>query len=66
MEYLKYPKTMSGFISSLGFVFTTLKITHLINWSWWLVLLPIYIIPLLFTLLIALSLIINFIENRRR
>ena len=32
----------------LGVVFIVLKLVHVIAWSWWLVLLPIYALPLLF------------------
>lgn len=31
-----------GFFSLLGIVFIILKLCHVINWSWWLVLLPLY------------------------
>lgn len=31
-----------GFSDLLGILFIALKLTHVINWSWWLILLPIY------------------------
>lgn len=31
-----------GFLGLLGIVFITLKLCGVIDWSWWLVLLPIY------------------------
>jgi hypothetical protein len=31
-----------GFFSALAIVFITLKLIGIINWSWWLVLLPVY------------------------
>ena len=31
-----------GFFSLLGLLFIGLKLTGVINWSWWLVLLPLY------------------------
>jgi hypothetical protein len=31
-----------GFLSTLGLIFIVLKLVGVINWSWWLVLLPIY------------------------
>ena len=31
-----------GFFSALAIVFITLKLIGYINWSWWLVLLPLY------------------------
>ena len=32
-----------GFFSILGLIFITLKLTGVITWSWWLVLLPLYL-----------------------
>ena len=32
----------SDFSILLSILFITLKLTHVINWSWWLVLLPLY------------------------
>ena len=34
-----------GFLGVLGIVFVVLKLTETIAWSWWLVLLPFYLIP---------------------
>lgn len=31
-----------GFLGMLGLIFIVLKLTSVITWSWWLVLLPIY------------------------
>ena len=31
-----------GFCGLLTIVFVTLKLTHVIDWSWWFVLLPLY------------------------
>lgn len=31
-----------GFFGILGLIFVTLKLTDVIDWSWWLVLLPLY------------------------
>lgn len=31
-----------GIMSILGIIFIVLKLTHVINWSWWLVALPLY------------------------
>ena len=31
-----------GFVGLLSIVFIVLKLCHVINWSWWLVLLPLY------------------------
>ena len=35
-----------GFLGSLTLIFITLKLLSIITWSWWVVLLPIYIVPL--------------------
>jgi len=43
-----------GFFGMLTIVFITLKLLHIINWSWWLVLAPMWIglsITLLFMLI---------------
>lgn len=32
-----------GFFGMLGIVFITLKLTKVIDWSWWLVLLPLWL-----------------------
>lgn len=39
------------FTSVLGAIFIALKLTNTITWSWWLVLLPIYWLPILFVIL---------------
>lgn len=33
------------FLSILGLLFVTLKLTNYITWSWWFVLMPFYIVP---------------------
>lgn len=43
-----------GFFGLLGIVFIVLKLTHYIDWSWWLVLLPLYGGALLWIIIIAL------------
>jgi len=49
-----------GFVGLLTIVFITLKLTHVIAWSWWLVLSPLWIVAavvavaLLVTLAVAL------------
>lgn len=51
-----------GFLGLLGLVFITLKLCGVINWSWWLVLLPIYgpvcLVIGLFLLLFLLTLVV--------
>ena len=41
-----------GFLSILGIAFIVLKLINAISWSWWFVLLPLYILPL--TIVLAL------------
>jgi len=43
------------FIDGLQLVFITLKLTNFINWSWWLVLLPMNIIILLMIILFLIT-----------
>lgn len=44
-----------SFIDGLQLVLITLKLTNFINWSWWLVLLPINIIILLMIILFLIT-----------
>jgi ABC-type polysaccharide/polyol phosphate export permease len=37
-----------GFAGLLGILFIALKLTGVINWSWWYVLMPLYIVPAVF------------------
>ena len=39
-----------GFFGALGLVFVVLKLTEYITWSWWLVLAPLYVPPIIFVL----------------
>jgi hypothetical protein len=39
-----------GFFGALGLVFVVLKLTEYIAWSWWLVLAPLYVPPIIFVL----------------
>lgn len=55
-----------GFPALLTIVFITLKLTHNIDWSWWWVLCPMWIIPAI-TLFLGLSvLIVTVIDNIRK
>lgn len=36
-----------GFAAVLTLIFITLKLTDVIAWSWWLVFMPLYLIPVL-------------------
>lgn len=40
------------FLCTLTLIFITLKLCHVINWSWWFVIMPMYGIPLI-TLIVA-------------
>lgn len=40
--------TNIGFLGILGIIFVVLKLTAVITWSWWLVLLPFYLGVLFF------------------
>jgi len=52
-----------GFFSLLGLTFIILKLCHVINWSWWLVLLPLYgglaLIMIIFSLLILFAICVG-------
>jgi len=51
-----------GFLTLLGILFIGLKLTGYITWSWWLVLLPLYIVPaILITLLMGIGLFYLFV-----
>jgi len=39
-----------AFVGVLGFIFIALKLTHQVDWSWWVVLLPMWILPALWVL----------------
>jgi hypothetical protein len=47
-----------GFFRILGLVFIVLKLTEVVAWSWWIVLLPIYgsvILAVIIVLILALA-----------
>ena len=51
-----------SFWSALGIAFIVLKLTHVINWSWWFVLMPLYIMPAIaiaFLLVLAIIVILT-------
>lgn len=52
-------------VTILGLIFIVLKLTHLINWSWWYVLIPFYAIPVIFIVFILFAFTIGFIKNRK-
>lgn len=54
-----------GILGVLGIVFIVLKLTHVINWSWWWVLAPFWI-PLLTVLVLVIIAAIFFLFFRER
>ncbi|CAB4129413.1 hypothetical protein UFOVP118_49 [uncultured Caudovirales phage] len=44
-----------GFLGWITLLFIALKLTHYIDWSWWLILFPIYGIFGIFTILFILA-----------
>lgn len=46
-----------GLPGLLFLLFTTLKLTGVINWSWWWITAPLWISPILIILIVALGLI---------
>ena len=55
-----------GFIGMLTIVFTTLKLTHVINWSWRWVLSPIWIVYFTVFAIMAIVLLIIWIKGDTR
>lgn len=47
-----------GFLGLLTLLFIGLKLTHVIAWSWWLVLAPLYIGPLIVFLLLFIGMVL--------
>ena len=52
-------KTGSGFVSLLTILFIGLKLTHYIDWSWWWVLSPIWILVIVVMLATILSIFLK-------
>ena len=44
-----------SFLGLLGILFIALKLTGYIAWSWWLVLLPLYLLPVIAVSLFAIG-----------
>ncbi len=51
--------TNISFLGILGLIFITLKLCGVINWSWWVALIPFYIVPVLVVLFCTIYLIIE-------
>lgn len=54
------------FLEALGLIFIVLKLTNVIDWSWWLVLLPIYGPFAFFILLVIFVLSLTFLFGSYR
>jgi hypothetical protein len=52
------------FLTTLTLIFLILKLTGTINWSWWLVLLPMYLIPMIIVLTVFIIVIYSFIKEK--
>ena len=57
---------MFWFLGLLGICFIVLKLTSVIAWSWWFVLMPIYGSPILFYVLLYIRLYIHQKEQEER
>jgi hypothetical protein len=55
---------MTIFPMALGLLFITLKLLEVIDWSWWLVLLPLYI-PLPIALVLVIAAVIHVFAKSR-
>lgn len=55
-----------GFIGLLTIVFITLKLTNFIEWSWWLVLLPMYAPVLIFLAIMIVYFIYLLIKDQMK
>lgn len=58
------PTVAFPFFGILGLIFITLKLTNVITWSWWLVLLPIYG-PIILAIGIVLIMLVVFSKHHR-
>ena len=45
-----------NFLGLLTILFIGLKLAHIISWSWWLVLSPLFILPLIYVLVLLMIL----------
>lgn len=53
-----------GFVGLLTIAFITLKLIGKIDWSWWLVLAPIWISAIVLVLVLLVALVLYFISER--
>lgn len=59
----KGSSTGIGFFGLLTIVFIVLKLTHVINWSWWWVLSPIWISSIVAIILVVLIILIKLFKG---
>ena len=57
-DKVQYVNGGASFSSLLFLVFLTLKLCGVINWSWWLIFLPLYL-PILIILVVIVSLLVS-------
>jgi hypothetical protein len=60
-DYLER-KRIDMFLSLLTILFVGLKLTNIIDWSWWLVLMPLYLMPIV---AIAMVTVVAAYRNRK-
>ena len=51
-----------GFLSALTILFIALKLLDKIDWSWWWVLSPIWVVPLLIAVILLVLLVVAFLR----
>ena len=54
-----------GFVGLLTIVFIVLKLTNVINWSWWWVLSPMWISVIFVALIVGIYLIVGKVHERK-
>ena len=54
-----------GFFGILGLIFITLKLMAIIDWSWWLVLLPIYGGVAIWLVVVIATIVVLAISSKR-
>ena len=54
-----------GFLGLLTIVFIILKLCKVINWSWWLVLLPLWL-PILVIVVVIIGIFLGWVVTRER
>jgi hypothetical protein len=62
---MKNNNQKNGYSASfiIGIVFLILKLTHVISWSWWFVLLPFYALPLLVIIVFMIAIIFGIMKS---